>query len=67
MPEITEWVSLVVLVLKKNGNLKVCVNYKVLNKVIKEDRYLLPFCENKLEKVIRHKMYTFGNGYKGYH
>jgi hypothetical protein len=34
--ETTEWVSLVVLVLKKNGKLKVCVNYKVLNKVTKK-------------------------------
>jgi len=35
--EITEWVSLVVLALIKNGKLRVCVNYKVLNKVIKKD------------------------------
>jgi hypothetical protein len=34
--ETTKWVSLVVLVLKKNGKLKVCVNYKVLNKVTKK-------------------------------
>jgi hypothetical protein len=34
--EITEWVSLVVLALKKNGKLTVCVNYKVLNKVTKK-------------------------------
>ncbi len=26
--ETTEWVSLVVLTLKKNGKLRVCVNYK---------------------------------------
>jgi hypothetical protein len=30
--ETTEWVSLVVLALKKNGKLWVCVNYKALNK-----------------------------------
>jgi hypothetical protein len=65
--EIIEWVSLVVLVLKRNGNLKVCVNYKFLNKVFKEDRNPLSFCEKNLEKVVKHKMYTFGNGYKGYH
>jgi len=65
--ETTEWVSLVVLALKKNGKLRVCVNYKALNKVIKKDRYPLPFCEEILEEVVRHEMYTFGNGYKGYH
>jgi len=65
--ETTEWVSLIVLALKKNGKLRVCVNYKALNKVTKKDRYPLPFCEEILEEVVRHNMYTFGNGYKGYH
>jgi tRNA1(Val) A37 N6-methylase TrmN6 len=32
--EITKWVSPVVLMLKKNGKLRVCVNYKALNKII---------------------------------
>jgi hypothetical protein len=41
--ETTTWVSPVVLALKKNGQLKVCVNYKTLNKVIQKDRYPLPF------------------------
>jgi hypothetical protein len=57
----------VVLVLKKNGKLKIFVNYKVLDKEIKKDRYPLPLCEEILEEVVKHKMYTFGDGYKGYH
>jgi len=35
--ETTEWVSPVVLTLKKNDKLKVCINYKALNKVTKKD------------------------------
>jgi hypothetical protein len=35
--ETIEWVSPMVLALKKNGKLRVCVNYKALNKVIKKD------------------------------
>jgi hypothetical protein len=65
--ETTEWVSLVVLTLKKNGKLRVCVNYKALNKVTKKDGYPLPFCEEILEEVAGHEMYTFGDGYKGYY
>jgi hypothetical protein len=61
--ETTEWVSPMVLALKKNGKLKVCVNYKALNKY----RYPLPFCEEILEEVAGHEMYTFGDGYMGYH
>jgi len=35
--ETIEWVSPVILALKNNGKLKVCVNYKALNKVTKKD------------------------------
>ncbi len=56
-----------VLALKKNGKLRVCVNYKALNKVIKKNQYPLPFCEEILEEVAGHEMYIFGDGYKGYH
>ncbi len=33
--ETIEWVSHVVLALKKNGKLRVCLNYKALNKITK--------------------------------
>jgi hypothetical protein len=35
--ETTKWVSPLVLALKKNGKLRVCVNYKALNKGTKKD------------------------------
>ncbi len=42
--ETIKWVAFVVSALKKNGKLRVCVNYKALNKVTKKDQYPLPFC-----------------------
>jgi hypothetical protein len=65
--ETSEWVSPVVLALKKNSKLRVCVNYKALNKVIKKDRYPVPFCEKNLGEVTGREMYTSGNGYRGNH
>jgi len=65
--ETTEWISHVVLALKKNGKLRLCIKYKALNKVTKKDRYPLPFCEEILEEVAWHEMYTFRDGYRGYH
>jgi hypothetical protein len=66
--ETTEWVSPMVLTLKKIGKLRVCVNYKALNKVTKKYQYPLPFCEKNLEEIAGRKMYTFGDGtYRGYH
>ncbi len=65
--ETTEWVALMVLTLKKNGKLRVCVNYKALNKVTKKYRYPLPFCEKIMEEITRHEMYTLRDRYNGYH
>ena len=39
--------SLLLFVLKKNGKLRLCVNYKQLNSITIKDRYLLPLI-NKL-------------------
>jgi len=62
--ETIKWVYPVVLALKKNGKLRVCVNYKALNKVTKKDRYPLPFCEEILEEIAGHEMYTLRDGYR---
>ncbi len=35
--ETIKWLSPMVLALKKNGKLRVCVNYKAVNKVTKKD------------------------------
>jgi hypothetical protein len=65
--ETTKWVSPMILALKKNGKLRVCINCKALNKVTKKDHYPLSFCEEILEEVAGHEMYTFRDGYRGYH
>jgi len=36
------WLSLIVVVLKKNGKFKICVDFKKFNVTIKKDPYLLP-------------------------
>jgi hypothetical protein len=35
------WLSPIVVVLKKNGNLRICVDFKKLNKATKKDPYPL--------------------------
>lgn len=63
----TEWVSLVVIVPKKGGKWRVCVNYKALNKFTKKDRQPLPHIDELLDEVAGHQMFTFCDGYAGYH
>jgi hypothetical protein len=51
--EFTQWLSLLVIVPKKNGKLRICVDYCKLNVQTKKDPFPLPF----LDLVIEHEMY----------
>ena len=64
--EITDWVSPMVLVKKKNGKLRVCIDYRKLNKNTQKDHFPLPFINSILDEVAGHEMYTFMDGYSGY-
>jgi hypothetical protein len=65
--ENTECVSPITLAPKKNEKLRVCVNYKKINDVTHKDRYHFPFCDEILEEVASHELYSFADGYSGYH
>ena len=64
--EIMDWVSPMVLVKKKNGKLRVCVNYRKLNACIQKDHFPLSFITLLLEEVGGHARYTFIDSYVGY-
>ncbi len=53
--------------IKEEWQAKGMCHYKALNKVTKKDWYPLAFCEEILEEIAGHEMYTFGDGYRGYH
>ncbi len=59
--------SLIVAVLKKNGKLKICVDFRKLNVVTKKDPYPLPFINEVINIVVGHEVYTFSDGFSGYH
>jgi len=46
-----EWVSNLVLVRKKSGEIKLCVNFRNLNRSSRKDNYPLPKMEHKLKRV----------------
>ena len=64
--QITDWVSPMVLVKKKNGKIQVCINYRTLNRRTQKDHFPLPFINTILDEVAGHKLYTFIDGYSGY-
>jgi hypothetical protein len=55
-----------VVVLKKNGKLKICVDFKKLNKATKKNPYPLPFFDEVLNIIARYEDYSFLDGYLRY-
>ena len=64
--EHTEWVSPLVVVPKKNGKLRVCVNLKKVNAATIRDHYPLPITDHVLERVAGAEAYSFLDGFSGY-
>ena len=64
--EHTDWVSPIVVVPKKNGKLRVCVNLKKVNIATIQDSYPLPIIDHVLERVSGKEAYNFLDGFSGY-
>jgi hypothetical protein len=60
------WLSPTVVVPKKNGKLKICIDFRKLNAATKKDPYPLPFTYEALNTVARYEAYSFLDGYSGY-
>jgi hypothetical protein len=52
---------------KKNGKLKINVNFKKLNKATRIDLYPLPFFYEVMNIIARYEAYSFLDGYSRYH
>ena len=62
----SEWVSPLVIVPKKNGKWRVCVDYRELNKATQKDHFPLPFIDQVLDTLSRKKLFSFLDGFSGY-
>ena len=51
---------------KKNGKIKVCVDYRKLNAATITDPFPLPFYDTLLDAVAGHEIYSFLDGFSGY-
>jgi hypothetical protein len=61
-----EWISNIVLVFKKNGKLRVCVDFKNLNKATLMDGYPMPIADMLVDAASGHKVISFMDGNLGY-
>ncbi|KAL6723861.1 hypothetical protein Aduo_018820 [Ancylostoma duodenale] len=63
---LSEWASPVVLVKKKDGTLRVCIDYRELNKHTKQDSYPLPTIDNVLQSPSGMKYFSTLDMASGY-
>lgn len=62
----SQWVSPLVVVPKKNGKWRICVDYRELNKETLKDHFPLPFIDQVLDTLIGNKFFYFLDGFSGY-
>jgi hypothetical protein len=55
-----------VVIPKKNGKLKIYVDFKKLNTATKKYPSMLPFIDEVINIVTKHKVYTFLDEFSGY-
>ena len=60
------WLSPIVVVPKKNGKIRVCVDYRKLNAATVTDGFPLPFTDSVLDTVAGHECYNFLDGFSSY-
>ena len=61
-----EWVANVVPVSKKDGRVRMCVDYRDLNKASPKDDFPLPHIDIIVDNTTNHALLSFMGGYAGY-
>ena len=62
----SNWVANIVPVRKKNGEIRICVDFRNLNRCSLKDNYPLPKMDHILQKVVGSKRLSMIDGFLGY-
>ena len=62
-----EWLANVVLVPKKNGKMRMCIDFTDLNKACKKDLFPLPRIDASIDKAAKCKHFSLLDCFLGYH
>jgi hypothetical protein len=61
-----EWISNIVPVYKKNRTMRVCIDFRDLNRATPMDGYPMPVADLLVDAAARHKVISFMDGNAGY-
>jgi len=61
-----QWVSNIVVVPKKQGKIRVCVDFRDLNRASPKDNFPLPHIDMLVDNAARSSTYSFMDGFSGY-
>lgn len=67
VPSDAPFASPILLVKKKEGGMRLCVDYRKLNSVTKKDRYPLPLIDELMERLSKAKIFTKLDIRQGFH
>jgi hypothetical protein len=60
------WVSSIVPVKKKNGQIRICVDFRDLNKACSKDDFYIPISEILIDSTMGYEIFSFMDGFSGY-
>ena len=63
---LTEWVSNIVLVNKKQVTIRVCIDFQDLNKACPKDNFLTPHIDQIIDNCAGSVIFSFMDGFFGY-
>ena len=61
-----QWVANIVPVPKKDGKVRMCVDYRDLNRASPKDNFSLPHIDTLMDNTTKHLLFSFMDGFSGY-
>ena len=62
----SEWVANIVTIPKKDGKMRMCVDYRDLNRTSPKDNFPLPHIDTLVDNIIKNSLFSFMDGFSGY-
>src|ERR1700727_1214755 len=63
---LTDWVSNIVPMMKKQGTIRLCVDYRDVNQACLKDNYPTAFIDQIIDECARCEIFSFMDGFSGY-